>query len=62
MAICKPYDDRPALRQSKSFRDELARVRAVVKRPPPMPDLPTVDESSDYAKRFDHAADSTAEE
>lgn len=57
MIIRKPDKGSP-MRQSASFRAELARHwPAIVSRPPPLPDLPTVD----YAKRFDNTADSIAE-
>lgn len=57
MTIRKP-DKGPPMRQSASFRAELAlSPAAIVSRPPPLEDLPV-----DYAKRFDNAADSIAEE
>ena len=56
MTIRKP-DKGPPMRQSASFRDDLARNSATVSRPPPLPDVP-----ADYAKRFDNAADSIAKE
>ena len=58
MTIRKP-DKSPPMRQSASFRADLAlHPAAIVSRPPPLPDLPTID----YAKRFDNAADRVAEE
>ncbi len=58
MTILKP-DKGPPMRQSASFRADLALCpTAIVSRPPPLPDLPTID----YTKRFDDAADSITKE
>jgi hypothetical protein len=56
--ITRKPDKGPPMRQSASFRADLACNSAAVSRPPPLPDLPTVD----YAKRFDNAADDIAKE
>ncbi len=63
MTIRKP-DKGPPMRQSAPFRADLALCpAAIVSRPLPMPDVPTYEtDYADYAKRFDNAADSIAEE
>lgn len=62
MIIRKP-DKGPPMRQSASFRADLAKhPSAIVSRPPPLPDVLASDLSADYAKRFDDAADDIAEE